>query len=95
MAEKLSIKETTEVYDFAQGTLEDLVKHKSDDGKIDIGEWAQTGAANSPAALKAFMGISDVDDELRDLDAEETKILATKSIKLVQALMALVMAKSE
>ena len=89
---KFDLKETTEVFDFCNGTLEDLYKHKTDDGKIDIGEWVETATTNAPAAVKAYVGIDKVDNELLDLDDEEIKKLAIMGGTLLKNLAILLLA---
>ena len=90
MGEKLGIKETKEVLDFVESVLSDLKQHKSDDGKISMSEWMQTAMSNTPSAVKAFMGVDKVDDELKDLDEAEIKELALRGVSLAKAVLGLV-----
>ena len=78
----LDLKETKEVISFAQKVLDDLAASKNDDGKITTGEWLQAAITNAPSAVKAFMGIDRVDDELKDLDEAETKNLRLWELNL-------------
>jgi hypothetical protein len=85
----MGIKETKELYQFLSNSIDDLVKHKSDDGKISAAEWIQTVAVNAPAAVKAFVGIDKIDDEFKDASEEELKELALLGADLAQKVAAL------
>lgn len=89
MGEELGLKETKEVKEFFVGLLDDLAKHKSDDGKIDTTEWLQTAMSNVPAGVKAMMGIDRVDEELKDLDEAEIREVAGYGVELMQKLAAI------
>ena len=86
---KHDIKETMEVLEFLTGAMKDLAKHKEDDGKISTAEWLQATMANAPAGLKAVRGIDKVDDEIKDLDHDESKVVASKGMELAQAVMSM------
>lgn len=83
--QKHGIKESLEMFDFAIGGINDLAAKKADDGKISTAEWIQTALANAPAGIKAFVGVDKIDEELKDLDADEQKQLAAKGLELAQA----------
>lgn len=89
MSEKKGIEETKEVFDFLTMAVEELAAHKADDGKISAIEWAQTVMSTAPAGFKAFSGIEEVDDEVKDLDSAEAKEIAAKGIELGKAVAAL------
>ena len=86
---KHDIKESMEVLTFVAGTIEDLAQHKADDGKISTAEYLQTAMANAPAGITAMRGIDKIDDEIKDLDADEAKQLAAKGMELAQSVMML------
>ena len=52
-------------------------------------EWGRVAIANAPGALTAMKGIDQIDDEVKDLDKEEAKVVAESGLKLGLAVMAL------
>lgn len=90
---KMGLKDFNEAVDAATGVVEDLAEHRSDDGKISVLEAGQTLVENSSALVRAVMGAENIDDELKDIDAEEAKVVAAKSFKLVKAVMKLIKAE--
>jgi hypothetical protein len=91
MSKKLTIKETLDIFNFVETTLGELIAHKSDDGKIDTGEWLKTAVSTAPSAIKAVMGMQDVIAEMQDIDDAEMKILAGRGVSLAQKLLMLLM----
>ena len=77
------IKETSEVFGFANQVLEQLIKHKGDDGKISTDEWIQTMIGAMPAGIKAADGIEKMGKELADLDEKEIRLVADWGLALV------------
>jgi hypothetical protein len=86
---KLTIKETLDMYDYADAVIQKLTEHKGDDGKIDGGEVTSTLASTLPQAVKAIVGSGEVKAEMGDLDEEELLIIATRGAALAQALVSL------
>lgn len=89
--EKRDIKETMEVFDYANKMLDSLKEKKADDGKIDTAEIAMAFAGNLPSGIRAYMGSGDIDDELKDLDDKEMMKLAMEGSKLAKKILNLVM----
>lgn len=81
---KLDLKETKEVHAFIISVVADAKKHK-EDGKITSMEWMQNAMKNAPAGVRAMMGISEVDDELKELDEKEVMELAGMGVQLLKA----------
>ena len=92
---KVGLKETLEVLAFLEGTLTDLAKSKADDGKIDYMEWAKIAVGNAPEAMKAIRGMDMLDDELKDLDEAEMRILAAGAMQLALSVVGLVKGEDE
>ncbi len=70
----IGIKETSELFDFADATIDAVVVSKANDGKVDLRDF--TNFFNPSIKLvPAIMGIEKVDDELVDLDSAEIAIL--------------------
>ena len=92
---KMDIKETKEVFEFCDFFLGDLIKYKSDDGKIDLTEWGLAAVKNAPGAVTAFVGYDKIDDEIKDLDDAEKQQLAVMGISLMKKVVELVQAKKE
>ena len=88
---KMGIDETLDCMEFAESCVNQLADHKADDGKIDTSEWLQTGASLAPSLVEAVVGITSIDDELKDLDQEELKILAAKGVAITRGIIKLVM----
>ena len=91
----MNLKETGEVYEFLKATLVQLTAAKKTDGKVTLMELLNIAAALASPAVASFEGLSLIDDELKDLDAEEVKLLAGWGVELMQAFAALIMAKAE
>lgn len=82
-----------ELLDLIEGTTEiakDLREHLDDDNRISALEWAQTAMENAPTIMSMINGIGDVDDELKDLDKEELKLVASKSVEMTRAVWELI-----
>ena len=90
----MNLVETPEIFEFIEGTLKDLIEHKSDDGKIDMAEWAQTAISNAPEAVKAFIGADKVIAEAKNADAEGKQYLAEHGLIVAQLFMQLLSAKA-
>lgn len=86
MSKKIGIEETMDVIIFLQKMAEEIVAAKKNDGKITMTEMITASMKNSPAAFSAFVGSSEIDKELADLDEEERKKLLEASMKIVQTL---------
>ena len=82
--EKKGIQETLDVITGTAEIVRDLAEHLSDDGKISSFEWAQTAMENAPTIMKMVNGFGEVDDELKDLDQDELKLLAGEALNLVK-----------
>lgn len=78
------VKEAMEVLGAAKVVLGDLVAAKSDDGKISALEALRIAVGRAPEAVKAFMGVDQIVAELKDLNSEEAKMLASESIVVAQ-----------
>lgn len=63
--------ETSDIVEFVDNVVEDLVKHISDDGKIDGFEITQTVIENAPGAVKASMGSAKVIAEYQSAPQED------------------------
>ena len=87
--QKLGLKETREMHQFLSGVLADFAKHKSDDGKVDAGEWLKMAGSNAPAGVRAVMGMDRIDDEIKDLDEKETQEIAAMGVDLMRQLSAI------
>ena len=83
------IKEISEVFEFGQALVDDLVKAKAD-GSVSIADLLGVFSANTAGAFKAYSGLSEVKDELGDLSPEETRALAGMGIDLAKKLLDLV-----
>lgn len=92
---KLGIEESKEVLAFCDSLVDDLLRHKSDDGKIDGYEITQTLIGNLPAAVRAGTGAGEVQAELKDLSPEEQEELVGMSMVLAMKIVSLVTGKSE
>jgi len=66
-----SMPETSDVLKFADDVIEDVVKHVSDDGKIDGFEITQTVLENTPGAIKAGVGASKILEEYQSAPSED------------------------
>lgn len=81
--EKIGIEESMDIIKYADALLDELAKHKADDGKIDTQEVFQTLSATAPEAVNAVVGSWSVPKELADLDAAESSKLLEASFPLV------------
>jgi len=77
------IEQTMDVITYAHSILDELKKHKEDDGKIDMIEAITTLATTAPAGINAVVGISDIAEEFKDLDEKEKKKLLEDGIAVV------------
>lgn len=82
--EKVGIEEIMDVVKCAETLVSQLQESKDDDGEITSFELAQDVIATVPSAVKAWVGKDKVDDELKDLDAEEAKALLAAAIPVIQ-----------
>lgn len=87
----MDVKESLELLEYAEKLVDKLVEHKSDDGKIDMGEWVDAVLSSAPEGAKAFSGVGLVPAELKDLDQEEARLLAVKGSQVAMKVMKLVM----
>lgn len=83
---KIGIKETLEVIDCADSIVSDLLKHKSDDGKISVMEIGQTAVANIPETLTAIIGSNQIPSELMDIDKDEAILISKKAVNVFNKL---------
>jgi len=86
---KTGIEESMDVIKFADALLDELGKHKADDGKIDTTEVFQTVGATMDEAVRAVVGSWKIGDELKDLDEDERKQLLDTSWPVVMKLIGL------
>lgn len=93
MSNKFGIEESKDVLKFSEEVLKDLIKHKSDDGKIDGFEFAKTFISNAPKGVAAISGIQNVDDELKDLSEEEKQELVTMAMEVAKLVVELATGK--
>jgi hypothetical protein len=84
------IDETLEVFDYCYSVVNDLCKGKNASGSLSVSGLIQAIAGNASEAMKAYIGSSSIDDELKDLSDEEIKVLAAKGIDLAKRLLDLV-----
>lgn len=84
------IKELVDVLDFAKGLVSDLDARVKDDGSLSIVEIITLVAGNSAAGFAAVKGLGDISAELKDLDRAEIEQIASKSVELAKAVIALV-----
>jgi len=79
-AAAIGVKETLEVFDFADAVIDAVRISKANDGKVD---WRDAGNFFTPGfkLMTAITGIEKVDDELVDLDAQEIAILESRITK--------------
>jgi hypothetical protein len=82
--EKIGTEEITDVITFADHVVDRLQESKDDDGEISSFELAQDIIGEIPDAIKAWVGKDKIDDELKDLDAEEAKVLLQKALPVIQ-----------
>lgn len=86
--QKHGIKETKEILDFAITMVSELAKHNHD-GKIDMGEWLMMSMKLAPMGVKAFMGVDQLQSELKELSEEEMKELVVKGVLLAESILKL------
>lgn len=86
---KMGIEEIRDLLNLGESVVEDLEKHKSDDGKIDGMEITQTMVGNIPESIKAYIGYDKIDDEFKDLDSEEAMEIAKRGTAILQKLIKL------
>jgi hypothetical protein len=87
--EKKGLKETLDLLD-AIDALVVVLDVANDDGKISIADLPKF----APLAVKfydACMGIRDIPEELKDLDAEECQMIAQRSVDIMITTIRLVM----
>lgn len=75
--DKIGIEESKDVLAYSKALREKLENAKSDDGKIDTAELLSAMVTTANSAIKAMMGVGQVDDEMRDLSDEERAELVT------------------
>jgi len=87
------ITESLEIVNFAASVVEELSKHKADDGKITVDEIVQTLTATASEGVKAVWGSWLVTEELKDLNEEERKQLLDEMFPVVFKLVGLFVTK--
>lgn len=78
------IEETMDVLAWIQGMADRMLLAKLDDGEIDTKEIVAALMAEAPGALSAFVGASDIDNELGNLSEDERKKVLEASMRIVQ-----------
>ena len=80
------VKELNEVLD-GMAVLAELVGKVLGDGKVSFGDakYALDLLDKKDVLIEAFKGIDDIDDEIKDLNAEEAQELLVKVFALVAA----------
>jgi hypothetical protein len=81
---KLPINEIEEALDAAIGLVESIADAKAD-GEVTKLEMLKIAISNSPAIIKGVVGLDKALEQAKDLDKQELEVLASKGIKLVQA----------
>lgn len=81
---KLPINEIEEALDAAIGLFESIADAKAD-GEVTKLEMLKIAISNSPAIIKGVVGLDKALEQAKDLDKQELEVIASKGIKLVQA----------
>lgn len=86
MSEVKSVKETVELLEGIKLLAIDVKKVMAD-GKVDFADVAvlRDLVSQFGALGDAFQGIDQIDDEIKDLSAEELKTLAAKALEIYAA----------
>lgn len=84
----MGIKEALEIFDAAIAICNDVAEAKAD-GELSTMELLKVAIGNAPASVRAVMGAESVVAEMKDLDKDEAKLLASKGMELSQAVMRL------
>ena len=93
MSQKLGIKESLEMVRFAEQVIEELAKHKMDDGKITVEEIVQTLSTTASSGVKAIWGSWQIGKELADLTEEERKTLLDETFPVILKLVGVIVNK--
>ena len=83
MTDKYGIEDTMDVITYVQGLADEIYMAMSD-GDLDVSEVLSAIMSTAPTALNAFVGASNIDEELKDLSEDERKKVLTASLRVIQ-----------
>lgn len=81
---KLSIKETLDVFNFLNRLLSEMAEAVEDDGKVSLMEMIEAAIQVSPMGVKALSGSGEIHLELKELSEEELNEIVAQTLNVVQ-----------